>query len=1370
MFDNDWFERDDRRERDRVPAPDPVADEVFVVDGVRKCYRQPNGVPAIALDLSRSRLTIGPGLIALLAPSGTGKSTLLSILGGLDVPTEGEVIFAGRPLPSRDGPDMAEHRAANVSQVFQAFNLIGHLSARDNVAMPMIARGMTRSEACEEAERFLIALNLTPDERRRKPAALSGGQQQRVGIARAFAAQTPVILADEPTGQLDPITGEEIVRQFADLAHRFGRTVIMATHNEYLALQYADRIIRLIPGTGKYEMEEGNGALDPRAVRPRRMPSPTPNDTRRGMTLRNKLWFALSDLKHRRVVSGITSLVVMIAACYGLFIGFCGERIDKAQQKQFEDAVPNRMIAQARNAANPNARFTADRIAELRRLDGVQAIVPWIEFRADASCGSHSESILVNSTTPDDPGIGPNRLVWGRSVGRGGAAEVVLARGLFERLGGRLRASGPAPAEVCLQISRSGGGRTESRVIKAAIAGLLAHDNPERVYLSLHHVEQASLWLQSKLPDPSGSDDKALTYPNCVAFASPAHAERVNEELAHYRLQAGKPDSVTVVTSSGPVWATLDPSASKAALDRVAAFPGTTIHEVMYLKLKNRTVAALADGDPRWRQLGITPAQAFGKIWGRDGLPLPDGFHAGADVICSRDTLERSRFQPRSEPARQVSFIQTSDLETMRLLADRVVDHRAVDRDRGWLMLMPPPRGSGLLMDREVARLGAQDIDAVRVQKTKVEIVRRGDSQTLSFNLPVAVAPAAWLQKLFATPARSTRPVAVYVTADRTIAPDRLWIGDREMSLSVTDGPEEMLWMSDTDWSAMAPKIGAAPHRLAFLDEAPAESRTGWLAAGRWTDLLTIVRMARDHQWGVWQAWSRLPESLTVLVDGTGGELRLPPRTTTIVPAWAIEARVAGLASPIRVISEKDLEGSPLSSRLSGMIRLAATDSESRKVTCRAGSRDWSLPLWPDRSLPRGVAVVDESTFADMAFEAAGRQSGVSDKPVIEVCFSDALAFDAAQRQLRSMGSTITPRTDLNRRELLVFTVTKGGKPIAPDVVGLLKSSPPTFEGAYPGGTLAMTVGSHKAECVCSDARDPRRFARPLRAGGWLKPDSHMRQIVLPKGMAETLGAAPGRTVEVSFAGVSGDRDDMVRIPMDVAGITDDAGSAVVPVALFDAVVGWQRRQLEFNEATLSFESPAERALRNGYVRCAIYAQSRNAVGPLEQTLKHRFQFDVESKLAEMEHLARMQRTLLGVVLFLVLGGLLMAGLVTGLGTTQHIQQKTWEIGVLRALGVSRREVMGLFVIEALLLGVVGFGCAFAAFVAGEAWLRRVAAEALQLPAATFCAGGPLDRDAWWLSLTVLAICIGSTVLGVLVPAIRAARLTPAEALRRRDG
>ncbi|WP_311172071.1 ABC transporter ATP-binding protein [Halobellus ordinarius] len=218
-------------------------DDVVTLSNVRKTYRLGGIVEALAdvsLSLPRGSYT------AVMGPSGSGKSTLLNLVGGLDTPTEGQVTVAGQDLAAASETERAAVRGTQVGFIFQTFNLMPRLTALENVTMPLVFDGWERPRRRERARALLSDVGLG-DRLDHKPTELSGGQRQRVAIARALAPDPELLLADEPTGNVDTETGDRIMRLLDEL-HTAGNTILLVTHERRIA-ERAERIVHVRDGS-----------------------------------------------------------------------------------------------------------------------------------------------------------------------------------------------------------------------------------------------------------------------------------------------------------------------------------------------------------------------------------------------------------------------------------------------------------------------------------------------------------------------------------------------------------------------------------------------------------------------------------------------------------------------------------------------------------------------------------------------------------------------------------------------------------------------------------------------------------------------------------------------------------------------------------------------------------------------------------------------------------------------------------------------------------------------------------------------------------------------------------------------------------------
>lgn len=219
-------------------------DTIITVDNVYKSFGKGEAEVKV---LQGVNLSVQKGeFVSLMGQSGSGKSTLLYLIGGLDKDYEGEIIVCGSKLHGLKEKQMSDIRLNKIGFVFQFYNLIQNLSVEDNILLPVSVAGKDMNEAKKKLNEILDLTELS-DKRKAKPAELSGGQQQRVSIARALLGDPAVILADEPTGNLDKASAENIMKLFSDINRETGMTILQVTHNEEYA-KCGNRIVRLENG------------------------------------------------------------------------------------------------------------------------------------------------------------------------------------------------------------------------------------------------------------------------------------------------------------------------------------------------------------------------------------------------------------------------------------------------------------------------------------------------------------------------------------------------------------------------------------------------------------------------------------------------------------------------------------------------------------------------------------------------------------------------------------------------------------------------------------------------------------------------------------------------------------------------------------------------------------------------------------------------------------------------------------------------------------------------------------------------------------------------------------------------------------------
>ena len=219
-------------------------EEIIHLSGVAKYYMMGDNIVKAVDDMD---ISIKKGdFVAVMGPSGSGKSTAMNLIGSLDMPTKGHIFLEGEDISLLEESDLAQVRGRNIGFIFQQFNLISTLTVKENIMLPMTLQGYDLEEREERVKHLLDKMELT-DRADHYPNQISVGQQQRVAIARALANNPEVILADEPTGNLDTKTGDKVM-DFLKKLNKEGRTIVMVTHDPDLAKEYANIIYSLVDG------------------------------------------------------------------------------------------------------------------------------------------------------------------------------------------------------------------------------------------------------------------------------------------------------------------------------------------------------------------------------------------------------------------------------------------------------------------------------------------------------------------------------------------------------------------------------------------------------------------------------------------------------------------------------------------------------------------------------------------------------------------------------------------------------------------------------------------------------------------------------------------------------------------------------------------------------------------------------------------------------------------------------------------------------------------------------------------------------------------------------------------------------------------
>jgi ABC-type lipoprotein export system ATPase subunit/ABC-type lipoprotein release transport system permease subunit len=461
--------------------------------------------------------------VALVGPSGSGKSTLLNLLGGLDRPTSGEITVQGISLQDATEKELTSHRRHNVGFVFQTFNLIPTLTALENVALPLMLSGVGLVERGERARELLTRVGL--DHRLdHRPTEMSGGEQQRASIARALVNNPKLILADEPTGNLDSSTGTEVMRLLRELNAERGVTLIIVTHDPEIA-SYADRIVHLRDGQIS-DVEDGQN-IQSKSITSNLPDSQSLVELKGGLSTKDLIRTAIDNLKRRPVRNFLTSAgvligIVTLVAMVSFGVGVQNEVNRNFQALGLENVFIFPSFPEDEDAfdpfgiTQPDQPLTPEIAAEFRGIPEVQSVTPSLNLppNIEISLTYEEQSVPVRLSGdfgnehpgPDGPPdfLTPPEMLAGIPLGEGETEGLVLIEGLANQLieasGGGYQDLVDQSVKLTVRLPRG-----ETKEFTTVISGVSEGRGSQTIDLGLIERTAIKAWWYGR-PDTLATD------------------------------------------------------------------------------------------------------------------------------------------------------------------------------------------------------------------------------------------------------------------------------------------------------------------------------------------------------------------------------------------------------------------------------------------------------------------------------------------------------------------------------------------------------------------------------------------------------------------------------------------------------------------------------------------------------------------------------------------------------------------------------------------------------------------------------------------------------------------------------------------------
>ena len=629
--------------KDELVDEGGAAGEIVLRDLGRRFERGTMMVDALRdVDL---RLSEGE-FVALVGPSGSGKSTLLNLIGGLDHPSAGELWVDGVPLHTAGEAERTEHRRERVGFIFQSFNLLPRLTAVENVAVPLMLAGVDKQEREARAAELLGRVGLG-ERLGHYPAEMSGGEQQRTAVARALIHKPTLILADEPTGNLDSRTGAEVMALLRELNAEQIITLIVVTHDEEVAA-YADRIVHLRDGA-VVDIERTAAARELPAFQKAGSSGANLHDGVKHLSFSDTVGAALNNLGRRPVRNILTAAGVLIGIITLVAMVSFGVGVQREVQRNFESIGLENIFVSPQFAEGdafdpfasprPLTPITPDLVTRVAALDNVVSVTPSLELPQglDMSLGAGDEQIAVRMIDSFGPpqqfqfGSGSG-LLAGQEFADAGAGGAILVAGLADRL------LGPGESyedligrEIALTLRLP---RGETQVFPTTITAVRDSFGRRSLDLGLPQREAMKAWWYGE-PDILAQEG----YDSLVVQATDLTAvPALQEVIESFDLQTQSLEAVLGVVNQ--VLALLQALlGSVGALALLVAALGVANTMMMAIYERTREIGvlkALGASPGEIRRLFTTEAALIGLIGGIVGLLLGALLGRGVDWVAHR--------------------------------------------------------------------------------------------------------------------------------------------------------------------------------------------------------------------------------------------------------------------------------------------------------------------------------------------------------------------------------------------------------------------------------------------------------------------------------------------------------------------------------------------------------------------------------------------------------------------------------------------------------------------------------------------------------------------------------------------------------------
>jgi len=1098
--------------------------------------------------------------------------------------------------------------------------------------------------------------------------------------------------------------------------------------------------------------------------------------------------------------------VVAISIGTGMFLvlTFYGYQFFRYQRDMVSGETLTHITAMCEDISDQDARFTEVRLAELRAKADIAMVYPKLEQGVSLTAGIAGQmQIPAEGIQPGDPRLDAEKLEWCTTEPIAGSAWVVISRQVFEKLGGSVRNGEPHPSTLTLRVARKKDGREEQLEVPVTLSGILKRQKTDRAYIPQGLARRLDKYASHRIDtlDEKHSPSKRAEYDCAYAYVRAGSKSRLAADAEYLNIEMSPTGQVEVLVADNlPIWGLVSGSGEykvrRSDLDALASsVPGTESYPEFTATLQTpfgkATVAALLDDDPRWssvsggmpakgiliakderhrgRAVGTSPAEAVvGSVC--EALPVE------SDFICSREALAWLQFRPtESRDVDRDTLLVTESPTAARAMADAGLEVRC-ESSMAWRIYMLASHPPATPSQTNAAPLtGSVEAAPMAINQRLADVASASGATGSEASGLAAILNAA-------------KPAQSGFVDDGILSVEYgLWGKGKAVlqGRAVPDGLFEILAMKDhiryaPDESVPCILVGQLPEDIrgrqlsadgrrlrvcstsSHLAEKPLRTMF-WLPKSA-SNVLSAPRSSRLL--AVWGRWDQVMDAERQLEQRGLLDRLLASDGPASFWSYARESENQAAAELSATGGTVGYAKLWVSSTTSGRI---ATVVEQRGLRA---SRVQEL-----LRAHRRMTLMDKVAFCDAVFEA--NETRYIDGACRELRYSistpSPLGYKVLSEAVLDMGQRLHALVPMRKESWDRYSIadksTDDGR-VADSLIRVIAMTKPTFAAAEPFVRVDGTVGKTAVPLIGTTTGDPLQFAAKVCRGGWV-PDGSAPAIVLPSGVAPigSEGENPiGQFVQVKFQREDPvtDRAESLAMALQVVGLTETE-SAYIPVGLARDLYRWGRNECLFNATKGTFETPMEMYERRGFIRANVVAASADAVEPLVRWLESEG-YRTESSLGNIAGLKQLGKSLAIIVLIFSIGTLMTAAITVLVTALMNVNSKSWEIGLLKALGVGDREILSIFLIQALLISVAGF--LGAGFIAGfiepllfRGWLAAVFGNGIS----DVIRGSIAGPENWFLGGIAFAVAIGFSLIGMAFPAAKACRVIPVEALNNRE-